>query len=248
MARVDTRNGVHVKTVQCEGVQPIGMFEASLSGFSKGVNEHDEIVCLDIVASLYERRNWFARGTIASLCCNVPIAVGGGIRSLDDAQNLRQLGADRIIVNTAAIKKPHLISEIAESMGSQAVVLQIDTRRYGDDYYCFTMGGREPSALKVSDWLRNEHVQQAGEVMVTSIESEGTDIEFPHDLVRLLIDKSTNPLILSGGISSAEQIISLYENFGITAFCFSSIINRKGKMVREVRAELDKAGLPVRRI
>jgi cyclase len=218
----------------------------SLAKFSSGIWEHDEIVIIDAVASLYGFDNWLLRESSSFLYFPLPLAIGGAITSLDLALRTIEKGADKVVLNSGAIRSPAIIEEIANNCGRQAVVLQVDTRRVNGVYRCFTNGARELSTLTADQWLRSAQQNGAGEIHLTAIETEGTDKSFPSDLAELARSCTSLPLIISGGILSADAIAYYRRTFEIDAFSISSITNRLSKPVNVLKQELIDLGETVR--
>ncbi len=246
IARIDVRNGYHIKTINGEGVKKLRTIEESLERFTKGVNEHDEILLIDAVSSLYGFDNWLIRQDNKHMYCPIPFSIGGGVASVDMAISTLEKGADKIVVNTAAIAKPKLLSDISNICGRQAVVLQIDTRKINNIYRCFINGSRELSNLTVENWLQQAQDNGVGEIHVTCINSEGVDATFPDDLADLCRSNTQLPLIVSGGIRSALDMKNLRLKFEINAFSFSSITNHLGLTVEQIRRDLLTLGESVR--
>jgi cyclase len=227
-------------------VQKLRPVRESLDYFSRGDNEHDEIVLIDVTASLYGFSNWVDREGINHLFCEIPISIGGSIDSVKSGLSLIERGADKILVNTAAITNPQLLLDLSLKCGRQALILQVDTKKINNKYRCFTHGTRELSRWATLDWLKAAQGNGVGEVHVTSIDTEGTNDEFPIDLVELVASSTELPVILSGGINSAAQIAALRKEYNIEAFSFSSITNRLNKTVLSLRQELRLLGEEVR--
>ena len=246
IARIDVRNGYHIKTINCEGVEKIRPVEESTDIFSQGDNEHDEILLIDTVASLYGFDNWLIRQSNKHVYCPIPLAIGGGVSSVDIAISTLDRVADKIVINTAAVRSPQLLEKIANVCGRQAVILQIDTKKINDYYKCFTHGARELSNFSLTDWLSQAQDRGVGEVHVTSIDSEGIDEPFPNDLAELCRSNTQLPLIISGGIGTSEEMRNYHHQFEIDAFSFSSITNRFNIAVKEIRQQLLKFGEEVR--
>ena len=248
IARVDARNGFHIKTINCEGVQKLRTIEESINLYSEGENVHDEILLIDSVASLYGFKNWLLRTQNNYYYCPIPLSIGGAISSPKDALETLQKGADKIVVNTAAINNPNLLEQISNVCGRQAVILQIDAKFINDKYMCFTHGTRELSSFSVKDWISCSHSNGVGEIHLTSIDSEGTSNEFPEDLISLSISSTDLPIIISGGIRSSEQISKINKKFGIDSFSMSSLTNICNRNLHSVREDLIKLGHIVRDI
>ena len=246
IARIDVRNGFHIKTIQCEGVQKIRKVADSIEMFSSNKNEHDEIIVIDVVASLYGFDNWLIREYSNHLYCPIPLAIGGGINSIDAAIDAVSKGADKIVINTSAIHNPLLLERISRECGNQAVVLQIDTKKINDKYMCFTHGAREMTSIGLLEWIKNAKDLGVGEIHLTSIATEGITKNFPLDLAEICSKSTDLPLIISGGIRSAQQIKEIYDDFGISAFSFSSLTNLLGISISELRSQLTILGVKVR--
>ena len=246
IARIDVRNGMHIKTIKCEGVNIIRTVLESINKFSYGDNEHDEIILIDTVASLYGFNNWLLKSFDEHLYCPIPLAIGGGINSLDAAINTLSKGADKILINTSALDNPNILNHISKFCGNQALVLQVDAQKIDGNYMCFTHGGREKTSIKVADWIKNAEEFGVGEIHVTNINTEGTNNKFPLELAELCSINTRLPLIISGGIRSAIQIKELYDAFGLEAFSFSSITNLLDIQLNQLRCELFELGIKSR--
>ena len=246
IARIDVRNMHHIKTIRCEGVQKIRLLSDSLRIFSSDKDEHDELLVIDTVASLYGRQNCLIRSDFDHLYLPIPLSIGGGIQHSNDAIATLKKGADKIVLNSSAIKSPDLISSLANTTGRQSVIIQIDTKKINGEYMCFTHGARELSSYNLSEWIGLATDYGAGELHITSIDSEGTTSSFPDELAELASSATEFPLIFSGGIRSAAQIHHLYTNFGVDSFSFSSWTNVDNVKVSTIRSNLRSLGLSVR--
>ena len=245
ISRVDIRNGYHIKTVKCEGVHKLRPVADSLHLFSHGLNEYDEIICIDNVASLYGFQNWLLRED-RHYYCPIPLSVGGAITTVSDAKKTLRIGADKIVINTAGLSNPFLLREISQYCGRQAVVLQVDAKQYSDSYICATHGARELSMISVEEWLSMAYDLGVGEVHITSVDSEGTSTRFPDRLAEIAFSVSQLPVILSGGIRSSRDIAHFANNYGASAFSLSSIPNLHGINISTLRLDLISQGLSVR--
>ena len=246
IARVDTRNGQHIKTIRCEGTKVLRSIEESIALFSSGPQAFDEILLLDNVASLYGYQNWLIRAPDTFVFCPIPLSVGGAVSSPEIAMKTLKCGADKVVVNSAAVKNPSLIEELAKVCGQQAVTLQIDAKRIDDVYRCCTHGSRELSSLTTKSWIACAQTMGAGEIHLTSVDSEGIDAPFPEDLAEVASSSTSLPVIVSGGISDARQIHSLSKTYGIKSFSLSSIPNRLHTRIDDLREGLRELGETVR--
>jgi imidazole glycerol-phosphate synthase subunit HisF len=206
----------------------------------------DELVFLDITAS-HEGRD-----TIAELARRtadevfIPFTIGGGIRSAADAQGVLDAGADKVSVNSAAVNRPDLIGELAEVFGSQCVVLAIDARAREGGYEVFTSGGRVPSGLDAVEWAREGVERGAGEILLTSMDRDGTEGGYDLDLTRGVSDAVGVPVIASGGAGRPEHLVEAIDAGGAEAVLCASIFHYGEYTVSDAKAELRRAGIPVR--
>lgn len=246
IARIDSRNSNHIKTVQCEGTRVIRSVSDSLSLFSEGKLEHDEIIVLDNVASLYGVDNWLVRSQSSHIYVPLPLAIGGGINTVSKALQTQEKGADMIVLNTAAFADPSIIHSITSICGQQAFIMQIDVRKVDNTYMCFTHGGREPSGYSLKDWIYICNNSGVGQLFITSIDTEGCSLSYPIELAELITSCTKLPVIVSGGIRSSSLMVKLYADFGISAFAFSSLVNTDNTCLLQLRESLHLSGLPVR--
>ena len=209
VARLDIKGPNVIKGVQFEGLRVMGNpSELAERHYRDGAQE---ILFIDTVASLYGRNN--LSSLVAETVQNifVPLTVGGGIRSVEDARVLLSAGADKVALNTPAIERPQLLRELAEEFGSQCVVLSIQAKRDGGGWEALTQAGREHSGRSVSDWLEEATGLGAGEVLLTSVDCDGTGKGFDTDLAQIIAKTSTIPVIVSGGYGTVDHLDSLLE-------------------------------------
>jgi cyclase len=206
----------------------------------------DEIVFLDITAS-HERRETVAR--LARRCADdvfIPFTIGGGVRSVGDAQAVLDAGADKVSVNSAAVQRPELLSEMAEVFGAQCVVLAIDARREGRSYGVYVEGGRRPVGRDAVQWAREGAERGAGEILLTSMDRDGTEDGYELDLTRAVADAVDIPVIASGGAGSLDHLVEAVERGGADAVLCASIFHYGHHTVREAKERMREAGIPVR--
>jgi imidazole glycerol-phosphate synthase subunit HisF len=206
----------------------------------------DEIVFLDITAS-HEKRETVAR--LARRCADdvfIPFTIGGGVRSVRDAQAVLDAGADKVSVNSAAVARPELLSEMAEVFGAQCVVLAIDARREGDGYGVYVDGGRRPVGRDAIEWAREGVERGAGEILLTSMDRDGTEDGYELDLTRAVADAVEVPVIASGGAGSLDHLVDAVERGGADAVLCASIFHYGQHTVREAKERMREAGIPVR--
>jgi cyclase len=206
----------------------------------------DELVFLDITAS-HEKRDTIvelARRTANDVF--IPFTIGGGIRSVEDAQAVLDAGADKVSVNSAAVARPELIGELAEVFGSQCVVLAIDAKRVGDSYEVFVNGGRKPVGRDAVEWAREGTERGAGEILLTSMDRDGTEDGYELELTRAVADAVDVPVIASGGAGSLDHLVDAVEEGHADAVLCASIFHYGSYTVREAKDRMRAAGIPVR--
>jgi imidazole glycerol-phosphate synthase subunit HisF len=210
----------------------------------------DELVFLDITASHEVRETIvnLARRTADNVF--IPFTIGGGIRSLKDAQAVLDAGADKVSVNSAAVKRPELMSELADTFGAQCVVLAIDAKRRGevpeDGFEVFVNGGRVPTGREVVEWAREGAERGAGEILLTSMDRDGTEAGYDLDLTRAVAQAVEIPVIASGGAGRLEHLSEAITDGGADAVLCASIFHYGTYRVRDAKEHLRRAGIPVR--
>ena len=206
----------------------------------------DEIVFLDITAS-HEKRETVA--ALARRCADevfIPFTIGGGVRSVDDAQAVLDAGADKVSVNSAALARPDLIGELAEVFGAQCVVLAIDARKEGEGYGVYVNGGRTAAGRDAVEWAREGAERGAGEVLLTSMDRDGTEDGYELELTRGVSDAVEVPVIASGGAGELNHLVDAVEGGGADAVLCASIFHYGQHSVREAKEHMRAAGIPVR--
>ena len=245
IARLDIKGSNLIKGVHLEGLRVVGNpIEYASKYYLEGI---DEILFMDSVASLYGRNHL---AEIISLTANdifVPITVGGGIRSVQDAKDVLKSGADKIALNSAAVARPVLIKEIAEDFGSQATVLSIEAKKNENETWeVYTDNGREKSGLLVSDWVEEAVSLGAGEILVTSVDREGTGRGFDIELMRQISTKVTVPIIASGGMGKISDIHELTAHTEISAIAIANCLHYRKISIKEIKSEIATSGYKVR--
>lgn len=207
----------------------------------------DELVFLDITATVEKRKTLVELVNRISHQINIPFTVGGGISSVEDVRVLLQNGADKISVNTAAFKRPELIRELQKEFGSQCVVLAIDTRLEDDgEWYVYLNGGRTKTDMKCIDWAVKGVELGAGEILLTSMNHDGTKQGFAMDITRLLADRLSVPVIASGGGGTMSHFVDVFEQAHADAALAASIFHFKEVGIPELKDYLAEKGIPVR--
>ena len=207
----------------------------------------DEIVFLDITAS-HEKRDTIvdlARRTAHDVF--IPFTIGGGVRTVEDAQAVLDAGADKVSVNSAAVARPELLSELADVFGAQCVLLAIDARREDDSSYgVYINGGRTPVGRDAVEWAREGVQRGAGEILLTSMDRDGTEDGYELELTRAVSDAVDVPVIASGGAGTLDHLVQAVEQGGADAVLCASIFHYGHHTVREAKERMHEAGIPVR--
>jgi cyclase len=246
IARLDIKGPNLIKGIHLEGVRVIGSpSEHALRYYQQGA---DELIYMDCVASLYGRNHLADIVSLAAENIFVPMTVGGGIRSVDDATQILRAGADKVAVNTAAVANPGLVTEIARTFGSQCMVLSIEAKQVGPMHWeVYTDNGRERTGLDVIEWVKRGVAMGAGEVLLTSVDREGTRKGFDIDLVRAVTAEVSVPVIASGGMGKADDLVQVVREGGADAVAMADILHYKRAQIGEIRALAEAEGLGVRR-
>ena len=245
IARLDIKGANLIKGIHLEGLRVIGSpNEHALRYYEQGA---DELIYMDVVASLYGRNNLGDIVEGAARDVFIPMTVGGGIRSVEDATRLLRSGADKVAINTAAVANPGVISDIARRFGSQCMVLSIEAKQIGPDRWeAFTDNGRERTGLDVIDWVRRGISLGAGEILLTSVDREGTRNGFDVALVRAVTAEATVPVIASGGMGKPEHVVDAVIAGGADAVAMADILHFGRAGIGDIRAAAKAAGIEVR--
>jgi cyclase len=245
IARLDIKVPNLIKTINLEGVRKLGdPKEFAWRYYRDGI---DEILYMDVVASLYDRQafeeilSWTANNVF------VPITAGGGVRTMADVDKLLRAGADKVAVNTAAIRNPGFITEIARKYGSQCCVLSIEAQRHGPGQWeAYCDGGREHTGLDVIEWAERGQQLGAGEILLTCINNEGVKVGFDVPLVRAVRDRVTIPIIASGGMGQFAHLVEVTQQGGADAVVMAYVLHYGLMTVPEIRQRALAAGLDLR--
>ena len=245
LARLDIKGPNLIKCVHLEGLRIVGNpIEFASKYYLEGI---DEILFMDSVASLYGRNHLADIIRVTAHDVFVPITVGGGIRSVADAKDVLNSGADKIAVNSAAVARPELIKEIAESFGSQAMVLSVEAKRtQNNQWEVYTDNGREKSGLLVKEWVEQAQSLGAGEVLVTSVDNEGTCRGFDVDLIKQVSSTVNLPVIASGGIGKLSDLDELIEESDISAVAIANTLHYEKNSIPEIKKRIAALGVKVR--
>ncbi len=246
IARLDVKAPYLIKGIHLEGLRKLGdPQEFAQRYYEQGI---DEIIYIDAVASLYERNTItdLIRHTAENVF--IPITAGGGVRTVDDAQALLRAGADKIAINTAATHRPELITEMAENFGSQCMVLSIQAKRQNHGWEAYCDQGREHTGLDVLTWAKQGEELGAGEILITSVDQEGTGNGFDTELVRKITDAVSIPVIASGGMGEIQHLIDVARQSNANAVAMARVLHFNELGLEAIRMAAQSNGLPVRNI
>lgn len=242
---LDVKDGRVVKGVQFESLRDAGdPVEQARFYDAEGA---DEICFLDISASQEGRGTLLDMVSRTAEACFTPLTVGGGVRSADDFRALLLAGADKVGVNTAAVRDRSIVSEAARRFGAQCVVVSIDARRTPQGRWeIYTHGGRNPTGIDALDYARDVVARGAGELLVTSMDRDGTRAGYDLELIRAVADAVSVPVVASGGVGSLQHLVDGVSVGGANAVLAASIFHFRTHTLAEARAALAEAGAPVR--
>ncbi|MBW1971456.1 MAG: imidazole glycerol phosphate synthase subunit HisF [Deltaproteobacteria bacterium] len=206
----------------------------------------DEITFLDITAS-HEKRGIMI--DVVKKCAEkifMPFTVGGGIRSIEDIRDLLLAGADKVSINTAAVENPELVNESVKRFGTQCIVVAIDAKRKGDSWEVYTYGGRKPTGIDAIKWAKKVEEMGTGEILLTSMDRDGTKMGYDIELTRTIADSVTIPVIASGGAGKLEHLYEALKDGKASAVLAASIFHFREYSIRQCKEFLKSKGIPVR--
>jgi len=240
---MDGRTGVVLKGVNFMGLREVGdPVEMAVRYEEEGA---DEIAILDITATPEDRGTFVETVRRVATAVTIPVLVGGGVRTLKDAEALFKAGADKVSVNTAAVKNPSMIKEMAEVFGSQSTVVAIDAKRVGERYEVYIKGGREPTGLDAVEWAKRAEELGAGEILLTSIDRDGTKLGYDVDLITKVAKAVNVPIIASGGAGASEHFYEAVKA-GADAVLAASLFHFRQLAIQQVKQYLRERGVEVR--
>ncbi len=246
IARLDIKGPNLIKGVHLEGLRLIGdPNEHARRYYEQGA---DELIYIDCVASLYGRNNLSEIVRSAALDVFIPLTVGGGIRTLEDATNILRCGADKVAVNTAATANPEIITEISRRFGSQCMVLSIEAKRIGHQRWeAFTHNGREETGLDVLEWVKKGVALGAGEILLTSVDQEGTRKGYDIELIHAVTTEVSVPVIASGGMGVPEHVVPAVLEGQADAVAMADILHYGRATIGDIRCTASTSGIQVRK-
>jgi cyclase len=206
----------------------------------------DELVFLDITASSDRRSTVLDMVHAVASTVFIPFTVGGGIRTLEDARAMLRAGADKVSVNTAAVQRPRVISEIADEFGAQCVVCAVDARRNDSGWEVYLHGGRTPTGIDAVEWIEQAAAAGAGEILLTSMDRDGTKLGFDNELNAAATSRVNVPVIASGGVGSLEHLVDGVRDGGVDAVLAASIFHFGEYTIAEAKQMMSSVGIVVR--
>ncbi len=243
---LDMKGGRVVKGVSFEGLRDVGdPVELARRYEQEGA---DELVFLDVSASEEERATLWDVATRTAEQVFIPLTIGGGIGSLEDMNRALRAGADKVALNSAAVKDPTIITSCAKAVGSQCVVVSIDAKREGDGWRVFTHGGKRATGLDAVAWAKQAVALGAGEVLITSIDRDGQRGGYDLELTRAIADAVDVPVIASGGAGNAKHLVDAFVEGHAEAALLAGILHDGSTTVGALKAGLASAGLDVREV
>jgi cyclase len=243
---MDIRDGNIVKGINFENIREVGNpVELGKYYVEQGA---DELVYLDITATNEKRKVFLSLVREIAKVINIPFTVGGGISSINDVSDLLDAGADKISINSAAVKNPKLITELANKFGSQCIVVAIDTNRNNEnsDWYVYVHGGKTKTDHRTIDWAKQAEESGAGEILLTSMNKDGTKNGFEIDLTAAVWNTVNVPLIASGGAGTMQHFYEVFKNSSVEAALAASVFHYKEIEIPALKKYLLEHNIPIR--
>jgi imidazole glycerol-phosphate synthase subunit HisF len=241
---LDTDGARVVKGIQFENLRDAGDPVVLAARYDR--EGADELVVLDIAAARDSRPTFLETIRRVAAQLSIPLTAGGGVRSLDGGRAILRAGADKVTVNTAALARPEVLTKLAEEFGSQAVVLAIDAKRTGDHWEAFLRGGRESSGRDAIAWAAEGVGRGAGEILLTSMDRDGTRTGFDCDLTAAVVARVQAPVIASGGADRPEDFAAVFAQGNADAALAASIFHDAIQGIAELKGFLAARGIPIR--
>ena len=241
---LDVDGGRVVKGIEFAGLRDMG--DPAELAARYNLEGADEIVVLDISASVENRVTFLDTIRRVAAQLNIPLTAGGGIRKMEDGRAVLRAGADKVTVNTAAIERPQLISELSQQFGAQAVVLSLDVKRKGNSWEAYTRGGRHSTGRDAAQWAAEAVSRGAGEILVTSIDKDGTRRGFDCELTAKIAATVSVPMIASGGASTFDNFYDVFTSGSADAALAASIFHEETHSISALKNFLSERGVHIR--
>lgn len=241
---LDVDAGRVVKGIEFEGLRDMGDPAELAARYNR--EGADELVVLDISASREGRATFLDTIRRVAEQLSIPLTAGGGIRTMDEGRAVLRAGADKVTVNTAAVERPELLSELAQQFGSQAVVLSLDVKQKGSSWEAYVRGGRDATGRDAAEWAAEAASRGAGEILLTSIDRDGTCSGFDCEVTAKIAATVSVPVIASGGASTFEDFLDVFTKGRADAALAASIFHQQTRSISELKKFLAAHGIPVR--
>ncbi|WP_153462633.1 imidazole glycerol phosphate synthase subunit HisF [Sediminibacillus terrae] len=241
---LDVKEGKVVKGTNFVSLRELGDPVDMASSYSR--EGADEIIFLDISATNEGRQTMIDIVKKTAETVFVPFTVGGGVKSIDDVTRLLQAGADKVGMNSAAVANPSLIREAADRFGSQCVVVAVDAKRIGNSWHVMTHGGSRDSGKDALKWVKEAELQGAGEILLTSVDTDGVKDGFDLELTRAVVDSVRTPVIASGGCGKPEHFGEVFRKTGVSAALAASIFHERIYSIDQVKQSCAEQGVDIR--
>lgn len=243
---LDVKNGETVKGINFENLQYAGEPVTLAKKYSD--EGADELVFLDITATNEGRKTTVKMVEKVAKQVFIPFTVGGGISSIEDMRHLLSAGADKIAINSAAVKNPDLIKEASSYFGSQCIVIAIDAKYVDDDYYVFINAGKKNTGIKLLNWAKKVEESGAGEILLTSMDADGTQNGFDLNMIKLINNNANIPIIASGGAgANVEHFFDVFTDANADAALAASIFHYNTLPIKNLKESLSKQGILIRK-
>ena len=238
ISRLDIKNSFLIKSINLEGLKKIGApNEFAIDYYKKGI---DELILIDCVASLYGRNNLTNIIKEITKEIFVPVTVGGGIKTVTDVKDILKSGADKVAVNTAAVRRKKLIRGISEEIGKQSLIISIQAKKRHDKWEIFTESGKQSTGIDLVEWVSEVIELGAGEILLTSIDKEGTQSGFDIELIKAVSKICNIPLIISGGFGNLNHLDDLFtEEINIDGIAVAHALHYKKFKIQEIQKKIE---------
>jgi len=241
---LDIKEGRTVKGVNFEGLRDAGDPVELAERYSK--EGADELVFLDITATLEKRKTLIELVKRISNHINIPFTVGGGIKTIEEIEDLLKAGADKVSLNSSIVKNPDLINQASQAFGAQAIVAAVDAKKTGNSWNVFIKGGREDTGLDALLWMKETEVRGAGEILLTSMDRDGTKTGFDIELLSRVNELVSIPVIASGGAGTIQHCIDAIKLANADAVLAASIFHFKEIEIADLKKSMQNQGIPIR--
>lgn len=241
--KLEVKNSYLIKGLQYEGLRKVGNpIDFAYKYYEQGA---DQINIIDIVSSLYSRENLYEIIDKITENIFIPICVGGGIKTIDNIVNLLNCGADRVIINSEALRNKKFLNEIADMFGKQFISVSIEAKKINNEYYCMMDHGRENSNIKVVEWIKYLSKNNIGEIIINSVDNDGMECGYDISLIKLLADDLTCPIVISGGAGLLDHFLDAAKFKCISGLSASSIFHFDKMSIVDLKKDLKQHSIEI---